>query len=133
MRCLNWRFFFRIKILLFQIHKSIENLFQFRSVQSGCHEGFKCINRNQSCTINLLTRKNCQFCRFKNHNNHSWSISFHFLRNYQFSNGKCLYNFTYLSTKMWMSQWNKITNSYFLLLFYYYYYYYYYHCYYYHH
>jgi len=35
-----------------------------RSVQSGCHEGFKCINRNETCTINLLTRKNCQFCRF---------------------------------------------------------------------
>jgi hypothetical protein len=35
-----------------------------RSVQSGCHLTFCCINKYVNCKIKLSTRKNCQACRY---------------------------------------------------------------------
>jgi len=36
-----------------------------RAVQSGCHVSFCCVNKSDSCAITVLTRKNCQFCRYE--------------------------------------------------------------------
>jgi len=36
-----------------------------RAVQSGCHVSFGCVNKSEICDITVLTRKNCQFCRYE--------------------------------------------------------------------
>ena len=48
---------------LYQVCPSCRAFFR-RSVQSGYNDSFKCTQGRAECEVTLVTRKNCQYCRY---------------------------------------------------------------------